>query len=39
MAGLGVDMINTGPVPGSPDPAGFVNRYGDKAMLRLSEIG
>src|SRR5271170_5450395 len=22
---LGVDLINTGPVPGTPDPAGFVN--------------
>jgi F420-dependent oxidoreductase-like protein len=39
MAGLGVDMINTGPVPGSPDPAGFVKRYGDEVMPRLSEIG
>ena len=39
MAGLGVDMINTGPVPGSPDPVGFVKRYGDEVMPRLSEIG
>jgi F420-dependent oxidoreductase-like protein len=39
MAGLGVDMINTGPVPGSPDPAGFVKRFGDEVMPRFSEIG
>jgi F420-dependent oxidoreductase-like protein len=39
MAGLGVDMINTGPVPGSADPVGFVKRYGDEVMPRLSEIG
>ncbi len=39
MAGLGVDMINTGPVPGSPDPAGFVKRFGDEVMPRISEIG
>ena len=39
MAGLGVEMINTGPVPGSPDPAGFVKRFGDEVMPRLSEIG
>lgn len=39
LAGLGVDMINTGPVPGSPDPAGFVKRFGDEVMPRMSEIG
>ena len=36
---LGIDMINTGPVPGTPDPAGFVNRFGDEVMPKLSEIG
>jgi F420-dependent oxidoreductase-like protein len=36
---LGVDMINTGPVPGTPDPAGFVQRFGDEVMPKLSEIG
>ena len=36
---LGVDMINTGPVPGTPDPAGFVKRLGDEVMPKLSEIG
>jgi F420-dependent oxidoreductase-like protein len=36
---LGVDMINTGPVPGTADPAGFVKRFGDEVMPKLSEIG
>jgi F420-dependent oxidoreductase-like protein len=36
---LGVGMINTGPVPGTPDPAGFVKRFGDEVMPKLSEIG
>jgi F420-dependent oxidoreductase-like protein len=36
---LGVDMINTGPVPGTPDPARFVKRFGDEVMPKLSEIG
>ena len=39
LAELGVDMINTGPIPGSPDPAGFVKRFGDEVMSRMSEIG
>jgi F420-dependent oxidoreductase-like protein len=39
MAGLGVEMINTGPIPGSPDPAGFVKRFGDEVLPRLTEIG
>ncbi len=39
MAGLGVDLINTGPVPGTPDPVGFVKRFGDEVMPRMSEIG
>jgi F420-dependent oxidoreductase-like protein len=36
---LGIDMINTGPVPGTPDPVGFVKRFGDEVMPKLSEIG
>jgi F420-dependent oxidoreductase-like protein len=36
---LGVDMIITGPVPGTSDPAGFVQRCGDEVMPKLSEIG
>jgi F420-dependent oxidoreductase-like protein len=39
MAELGVNMINTGPIPGSPDPAGFVKRFGDEVMPKLSQIG
>jgi F420-dependent oxidoreductase-like protein len=39
LAELGVDMINTGPIPGSPDPAGFVKRFGDEVMPRMPEIG
>ncbi|MBO0879092.1 MAG: LLM class F420-dependent oxidoreductase [Mycobacterium sp.] len=38
-AELGVEMINTGPVPGTPDPAGWVKRFGDTVMPRLAEIG
>jgi F420-dependent oxidoreductase-like protein len=38
-AELGIDMINIGPVPGTPDPAGFVKRFGDEFMPRLSGIG
>jgi hypothetical protein len=38
-AGLGIDMINVGPVPGTPDPVGFVQRFGDQLMPRVAEIG
>jgi hypothetical protein len=38
-AELGIDMINIGPVPGNPDPAAFVRRFGDELMPRISEIG
>jgi F420-dependent oxidoreductase-like protein len=38
-AKLGVEMINTGPMPGTPDPAGWVKRFGDNVMPRLAEIG
>ncbi|OBH80651.1 LLM class F420-dependent oxidoreductase [Mycobacterium mantenii] len=38
-AGLGVDMINIGPLPGNPDPVGFVRRLGDEVIPRLAEIG
>ncbi|MGA8331738.1 MAG: LLM class F420-dependent oxidoreductase [Mycobacterium sp.] len=39
LAGLGVQLINTGPLPGNPDPAGFVKRFGDEVMPRISQIG
>lgn len=38
-AQLGVDMINVGPLPGNPDPVGFVRRLGDEVIPRLAEIG
>ena len=38
-AELGVQAINIGPVPGTPDPEGFVKRFGDQLMPRVSEIG
>ena len=37
-AELGVEMINVGPLPGNPDPVGFVRRLGDQLIPRLSEI-
>jgi F420-dependent oxidoreductase-like protein len=37
-AELGIDMINIGPVPGTPDPVGFVQRCGDELMPKLSGI-
>ncbi|OBH51620.1 LLM class F420-dependent oxidoreductase [Mycobacterium colombiense] len=37
-ASLGVDMINIGPMPGNPDPVGFVRRLGDEMIPRLAEI-
>src|ERR1700761_4328205 len=39
LAGLGVELINVGPLPGNPDPAGFVKRYGDELMPRVAQIG
>ncbi|MDT7737390.1 MAG: hypothetical protein QOK09_759 [Mycobacterium sp.] len=39
LAGLGVGLINTGPFPGNPDPAGFVKRFGDEVMPRIAQIG
>lgn len=38
-ANLGVDMINVGPLPGNPDPVGFIHRLGDQVIPRLAEIG
>jgi F420-dependent oxidoreductase-like protein len=37
-AELGVDMINVGPLPGNPDPVGFVRRLGDELVPKLAEI-
>jgi F420-dependent oxidoreductase-like protein len=37
-AELGVEMINVGPLPGNPDPVGFIRRLGDQVIPRLAEI-
>lgn len=33
---LGFDLIMTGPLPGNPDPAGWVRRLGDEVIPRLA---
>jgi F420-dependent oxidoreductase-like protein len=38
-AELGVELINAGPLPGKPDPVGFIRRLGDELIPRLAEIG
>jgi F420-dependent oxidoreductase-like protein len=38
-AELGIEMINIGPMPGTPDPASWVKRFGDELMPRLAGIG
>jgi F420-dependent oxidoreductase-like protein len=37
-AALDVELINVGPLPGNPDPVGFIRRYGDEVAPRLAEI-
>ncbi|OBG30369.1 LLM class F420-dependent oxidoreductase [Mycobacterium sp. E3198] len=37
-AELGVELINLGPLPGNPDPVGFIRRLGDEVVPRLAEI-
>jgi F420-dependent oxidoreductase-like protein len=37
-AELGIQMINVGPIPGDPDPVGFIRRVGDELIPRLAEI-
>jgi F420-dependent oxidoreductase-like protein len=37
-AGLGVEMINVGPIPGNPDPVGFIRRLGDELIPKIAEI-
>ncbi|MDX1892379.1 LLM class F420-dependent oxidoreductase [Mycolicibacterium sp. 050158] len=36
-AALGVDTVGTGPIPGNPDPAGWVKRLGDEIIPRLPD--
>jgi hypothetical protein len=31
-------LINVGPLPGNPDPVGFVKRLGDKVIPRLADM-
>jgi len=38
-AGLGVDLVLTGPIPGNPDPVGFAHRLGEQVIPRLAELG
>jgi F420-dependent oxidoreductase-like protein len=38
-AELGIDLINVGPMPGDPDPVGFVKRLGDDIIPRLAQLG
>jgi F420-dependent oxidoreductase-like protein len=37
-AELGVELINVGPLPGDPDPVGYIRRFGDELAPRLAEI-
>jgi F420-dependent oxidoreductase-like protein len=37
-AELGIEMINVGPLPGNPDPVGFIRRYADELIPRMAEI-
>ncbi|UQX11926.1 LLM class flavin-dependent oxidoreductase [Candidatus Mycobacterium methanotrophicum] len=37
-AEMGIEMVITGPVPGNPDPAGSVQRFGEELMPNVSEI-
>ncbi|MGH3525051.1 MAG: LLM class F420-dependent oxidoreductase [Mycobacterium sp.] len=37
-AELGFDLVHAGPLPGHPDPVGFVRRLGDEVVPRLAEI-
>ena len=37
-AELGVEMINVGPLPGNPDPVGFIRRLGRELIPKLAEI-
>jgi hypothetical protein len=35
-AELGIDLVNVGPLPGNPDPVGFVRRLGDEVMPKVA---
>jgi len=36
---LGIVQVNAGPLPGDPDPVGFIKRLGDDIIPRLTEFG
>jgi F420-dependent oxidoreductase-like protein len=36
---LGIEQINVGPLPGDPDPVGFIKRVGDEIIPRLNVLG
>jgi F420-dependent oxidoreductase-like protein len=38
-AELGFDLVHSGPLPGQPDPIGFVHRLLDDVLPKLAEIG
>jgi hypothetical protein len=35
-AKLGIGLINTGPIPGNPDPEGWVKRLGDQVLTHFA---
>lgn len=35
-ARLGFDVVTVGPLPGHPDPVGFVERLGDEVVARIT---
>ncbi|HYZ69928.1 MAG TPA: LLM class F420-dependent oxidoreductase, partial [Mycobacterium sp.] len=37
-AELGIEQINAGPLPGHPDPVGFIKRLGDEIIPRLADM-
>jgi hypothetical protein len=38
-AKLGFDLIYVGPLPGNPDPVGFIGRLGDEVVPNVTPIG
>jgi F420-dependent oxidoreductase-like protein len=38
-AELGIDLVNVGPLPGNPDPVGFVRRLGDEVVPKVAAVG
>jgi hypothetical protein len=38
-AQLGIAQLMVGPMPGTPDPVGFVTRLGDEVIPRLTALG